>query len=140
MNNFLSFVTIFIVSLQIVKNANDFTKILKKVIQNKMVERKIKNRDVAERFGVSLQTIRNARKGITKSDLADKIREETTVLLETIMEEKKIKMTVHGRVGEMARLFGVTRELIRKALNLERNSSKCKSIRKYALENGGIEY
>ena len=55
-------------------------------------------------------------------------------------EEKKIKMTVHGRVGEIAELFGVTRMQVHRALTLEQNSSKCKAIRKYALENGGIEY
>ena len=56
------------------------------------------------------------------------------------MEEKKIKMTVYGNIGKMAKLFGVTRQQVHNALKQEQNSSMCKAIRKYAIENGGVEY
>jgi len=49
-------------------------------------------------------------------------------------------MTRHGNIGKMAKLFGVTRQQVHNALKLEQNSSKCKAIRKYAIENGGVEY
>jgi hypothetical protein len=56
------------------------------------------------------------------------------------MEDKKVKMTVHGNIGRIAGLFGVTRQQVNRALKCEQNSRKCKAIRKYALDNGGIEY
>jgi len=56
------------------------------------------------------------------------------------MEEKKIKMTQYGSVGKLAKLFGVTIQHVNRALKCEGNSNKCRAIRKYALENGGVEY
>ena len=66
-----------------------------------MEEKKIKNSVLAEKFGVSLQTIRNARKGITKSDLAEQIREAVVELRENMVVEKKIIMTVQGSISKV---------------------------------------
>jgi len=98
---------------------------------------------LAKRFNVTSQTIRNARKGITNSDLAKEIRKASEELYEEMannMEEKKIKMTQYGSVGKLAKLFGVTIQHVNRALKCEGNSNKCRAIRKYALENGGVEY
>ena len=109
-------------------------------MQNKMRDKKVKNSVLAEKFGVSLQTIRNARKGITQSELAEQIRQEVVELTKNLAVEKKIIMTVPGSIGKMTALFGVTRQHINRALKGIQNSSKCREIRKYALKNGGVEY
>ena len=87
-----------------VKDETNFTKIAKKKMQNKMRDKKVKNSVLAEKFGVSLQTIRNARKGITQSELAEQIRQEVVVLTKSLAVEKKIIMTVPGSIGKMAAL------------------------------------
>jgi predicted transcriptional regulator len=56
------------------------------------------------------------------------------------VEVRKIKMTKQGSVGDMATVFGVTRQQVSRALIGLQNSEMCQKIREYALKNGGIEY